>query len=298
MDIVFTYVDFEDENWHKQKQKDCKIKSQYNNQHNSNLNEIKYAVKSIEKYFKQHRNIYFVTNNGKLPKCLPIKKNYKSILYSDLVGNRTYNSCSIETSLHKINGLSEYYIYFNDDTLLAKPTTINDFIDEKSGKLIWYEESNFFIRLANKLPIITRLYDFGDSGCNESRNRLYKKLGLRSKPNPIAHCPKIFKKSMVEEFCEKFHKEVEQQKHRLLRSSNDFPFVDAFCFYYLKKNKLLYSNKYETLILCQMDNNWISRIYNQKVSKTDKFICIEDRRKKFNIDKNVKKIISSHFKIS
>lgn len=296
LDIIFTYVDHTDKKWLKQKLKDCNIKNYKINLYNSDLNEIKYSVESIKKYFKNnYRNIYFITNNGKLPYCIDKQDNYIPILYSSLVGNRTYNSCSIETSLHKIDNLSEYYLYFNDDVLLGKKTYISDFIDKKTNKLIWYTESNKIINFANKFPIITKIFDFGDNGCNESRNNLYKKLNYKKNPPPIAHCPKIFKKSIVIEFSKIFNKQIKKQKKKLLRSSSDFPFCDAFCFYNLKKNNIIYSNKYNTLILCQYNNNLLSFLYNKNITKNDKFICIEDMRKKKYIDKNVLNILSKYF---
>lgn len=299
IDIVFTYVDGNDEKWLKQKNKDHnnyykskKYTNKYNNKYNSNIDEIKYSIKSIEKYFKDYyNNIYFVTNNGKLPKCIKKKKNYYSILDSDLTGHRTYNSCSIEPYLHKIKGLSEYYLYFNDDMLLNKNTKLSDFINE-SGKLIWYEESNFFIKTANYFPIITKLYDFGDAGCNDSRIKLYKLLKLNNNPNPIAHCPRIFKKSLVYDFHKVFDKQLNEQKKRLFRSKNDFPFCDAFCFYYLNKNKIIYSNKYKTNILVQFDSNTISKLYNY-IDKDSKFICIEDMRKNIFIDTHIKYLLDN-----
>ena len=77
IDIVFTWVDYKDKEWIKKKNQDA-IKCNNNVMHNNNrynsyLNEIKYAVRSIEKYFKnKYRNIYFVTNTGKLPDFLTV----------------------------------------------------------------------------------------------------------------------------------------------------------------------------------------------------------------------------------
>ena len=76
IDIVFTWVDYKNKEWIKKKNQDaikCNniVKYNNNNRYNSNLNEIKYAVRSIEKYFKnKYRNIYFVTNTGELPSFL------------------------------------------------------------------------------------------------------------------------------------------------------------------------------------------------------------------------------------
>ena len=54
IDIVFTWVDYKNKEWIKKKNQDaikCNniVKHNTNNRYNSNLNEIKYAIRSIEK---------------------------------------------------------------------------------------------------------------------------------------------------------------------------------------------------------------------------------------------------------
>ena len=308
IDIVFTWVDFNDVNWIKKKKRDG---LEYNevvntNRYNSNLNEIKYAVRSIEKYFKNnYRNIYFVTNNGKLPNCFSENDNLIPLCYEELLGTTSYNSITIESCLHKIPGLSEYYLYFNDDMILNKKLYMQDLITS-DGKLIWYSESNNFIKLANQYPFIGDIIELQDGGCNLARQKIYKLLKLDKTPIPISHSPKIFKKSLVERFCNKFSTQINNQMYRKFRSSDDFCFIDAFCFYYEKKNLLEYSNKFKTKILIQFDHVNISKILNCIIDISDilyninnsKFICVEDYRKDNNIDIYCKQILDDIFPLS
>ena len=39
----------------------------------------------------------------------------------------SYNSAAIELNLHRIEGLSEHFIYFNDDMFMIKDTQPSDF---------------------------------------------------------------------------------------------------------------------------------------------------------------------------
>ena len=41
-------------------------------------------------------------------------------------GLPTFNSHAIETSLHRIDGLAEHFVYFNDDFLLGRPVRPGD----------------------------------------------------------------------------------------------------------------------------------------------------------------------------
>lgn len=304
IDIVFTWVDYNNKEWIKKKKQDaieCNAKYNSSNRYNSNLNEITYAIRSTEKYFKnKYRNIFFVTNTGNLPKFFKKCKNLIPIHYEDLVGTTSYNSCTIETCLHKIPGLSEYYLYFNDDTILNKKLYIKDLITD-DGKLIWYSESN---KLANNLfkiytryPFMNKLFSLKDGGCIIARNKTYKILKLNKTPKPIAHSPKIFKKSLVEKFIDVFSKQINEQMHRKFRSGDDFCFVDAFCFYFEKNNLLEYRDDYETKILSQFDNVVISKIMNNIVDDVNncKFICVEDFREGYKIDEYCKKILDDLF---
>lgn len=303
LDIVYTYVDSNDKKWLKQKKRDCNINSVY--RYNSDLEEIKYSVYSVEKYFKnKFRNIYFVTNNGKLPKCIEKKDNYIPLLYTDLVGYRTYNSTVIEANLHKIDGLSEYYLYFNDDMILMKKLKISDFIDKNTNKLIWYKETSKIFNLATVgpefissfLPLFTK----ADNGTIQARNKIYKMIKIDSNNiGQMGHNPRIFKKSMVEKLCNKFKKELKKNKDRMIRSEDDFTFCDAFLFYNIKKNKIIFTDKYKTKILIQFDNSIISKIYNNTDNiKNYHFLCIEDIRDNNKVDKNIKQILNKKFKIS
>lgn len=307
IDIVFTWVDHSDKEWIKKKNQDAKNVINYNpkydgnNRYNSNLNEIIYAVRSIEKYFKnKYRNIFFVTNTGKLPKFFKKCKNLIPIHYEDLVGTTSYNAYTIETCLHKIPDLSEYYLYFNDDMMLNKKLYIKDLITD-DGTLIWYSESNIIFNtlqnLYTRYPFMNNIINLKDGGVILTRKRTYELLKLNKTPKPIAHSPRIFKKSLVEKCIDTFSKQVNKQMHIKFRSSDDFAFIDAFCFYYEKNNLLEYRHDYETKILCQFDNVIISKIMNNIVDDINncKFICVEDGREGYKIDKYCKEILDDLF---
>jgi hypothetical protein len=49
----------------------------------------------------------------------------------------TFNSHVIESALHNIDGLSEHYIYFNDDVLLTRPSAPQDFFAD-NGLLFFF----------------------------------------------------------------------------------------------------------------------------------------------------------------
>ena len=81
-------------------------------------------------YLPWIRHIYVVTN-GVFPCWLKETGKIRFVRHDDIFPNRshlpTYNSEAIETNLHRIPGLSEYFIYANDDFLFAKPLSFDHF---------------------------------------------------------------------------------------------------------------------------------------------------------------------------
>lgn len=85
--------------------------------------ELKYSLRSIETYAPWVNHIWIVTN-GQKPTWLDLDSPKVSIVPHDEIIPRkflpTFNSHVIETCLHRIPGLAEHYLYFNDDVFLTR----------------------------------------------------------------------------------------------------------------------------------------------------------------------------------
>ena len=169
IDAVFTWVNGNDEN-HKDKlrkfvseevlnSKDLRTKLDQDN-------EIEFAVKSILKYAKFVRNIFIVTDNQTpdfLKDLAKAKKEYPTVFIIDhktiFEGYHqylpTFNCLPIESLLYKIPGLSEHFLYLNDDFLLLRETKVSDFFINESPVIrgfwtnfyedIWYKKVQNFL---------------------------------------------------------------------------------------------------------------------------------------------------------
>ncbi|MCH9755667.1 MAG: Stealth CR1 domain-containing protein [Gammaproteobacteria bacterium] len=104
--------------------------------------EIDFCLRSLLKFAPWLRTIYIVTD-GQIP---PILKTWQGTSYASrfkVVDHRdifqgfqqylpTFNSLTIESMLWRIPGLSEQFIYLNDDCILLRPLKTTDFFqDEK-----------------------------------------------------------------------------------------------------------------------------------------------------------------------
>ncbi|MFO3904275.1 stealth family protein [Enterobacter hormaechei] len=152
IDVVYTWVDGSDVEWRAQKENYSAIKNGIRNEDTSQLNEINedgnagrafsderfrnrnellYSLRSLELYAPFVRNIYIVTS-GQRPEWLNDQSDkIKIIPHSEIYENKdhlpTFNSSGIETQLHHIPGLSEHFLYLNDDFMFADFCTPDDF---------------------------------------------------------------------------------------------------------------------------------------------------------------------------
>ncbi|MER6530011.1 stealth family protein [Streptomyces sp. NPDC001508] len=92
--------------------------------------ELKYALRSLEMYAGFIRHVYLVTDS-QIPDWLDPDAagltvvDHRDILPADALP--VFNSHAIESRLHHIPGLSEHYLYFNDDVFVNRPVRAEHF---------------------------------------------------------------------------------------------------------------------------------------------------------------------------
>ncbi|KUO03326.1 stealth family protein [Streptomyces caeruleatus] len=92
--------------------------------------ELKYSLRSLAMYADFVRHIYVVTD-GQKPHWLDDSAegitvvDHRDIFPPDVLP--VFNSHAIETRLHHIPGLSEHYLYFNDDVFVGRRVTAEHF---------------------------------------------------------------------------------------------------------------------------------------------------------------------------
>ena len=102
--------------------------------------ELKFSLRSIEKFAPWVRRIHIVTN-GQVPSWLNLKNpRIQIVSHRDIFQNQshlpTFSSPAIECHLHRIPGLSDKFVYFNDDVLFFKPTSPDVFYTHAYGQKV------------------------------------------------------------------------------------------------------------------------------------------------------------------
>ena len=128
IDFVITWVDGNDPDWQKQKmeysmQPDLSQKQDDRKERYRDWDLLRYWFRGVERFAPWVRRIHFVTW-GHLPSWLNKEHPKLNIVnHKDFIPEKylpTFNSHAIEWNMHRIPGLAENFVYFNDDMFLIK----------------------------------------------------------------------------------------------------------------------------------------------------------------------------------
>lgn len=125
IDLVYLWVDGSDPQWLAKKQ--AFTGKTYDNSETNNKgryvnnDELKYSLRSIEKHAPWIRRIFIVTDNQKPEWLNTDHPKIQLIDHKDILPAAAlpcFNSSVIEYFLHKIPGLSEHFLFANDDMFI------------------------------------------------------------------------------------------------------------------------------------------------------------------------------------
>ena len=129
IDIVMIWVDGSDPIWRAKKNEyqgkntDADIVDAGDERY-QDWDNLRYWFRGVEKFMPWVHRVYFVTE-GHIPKWLNLNaEKLVHVKHSDYIPEEylpTFSSHPIELNLHRIKGLSERFIYFNDDMFVIRP---------------------------------------------------------------------------------------------------------------------------------------------------------------------------------
>ena len=131
IDFVIPWVDGSDPAWqaqraaYSQESHSSRVAAQYRD-----WGTLKYWFRGVEKYAPWVNRIHFVTC-GQKPEWLNVHHpKLHLVTHGDYMPKEylpTFSANPIELNLHRIEGLSEQFVYFNDDTFLTSMVKKDDF---------------------------------------------------------------------------------------------------------------------------------------------------------------------------
>ena len=232
IDAVITWVDGNDP-LHQKKMSLAlsSEKKKHNDTKYKEAGEIYYCALSIIKFAPFIRKVFIVTDN-QVPLFITNKKvnderitivDHKEIFKGMEEYLPTFNPRCIDALLHRVPGLSERFIYFNDDMFLIKKTKVKDWFTvagdpvlrgkwSKSYNTMWHKKvAALFSPLINKRP-----------SYNLAQSVSANMAGFNNKYYRSFHSGRPLLKSVFEEYFKKNPQILRNQLKYKFRNRNQF----------------------------------------------------------------------------
>lgn len=237
IDIVYTWVDDQDPNWRMIKNEHLPDGSKItigegradHAERFRNRDELRYSLRSIEMFAPFVRHIYLVTMD-QTPAWLNVDHPKLTVVsHSDIYADRdalpTFNSSSIETQLHHIDGLAEHFLYFNDDVFLGRPCSWRDFF--------WAGGATKFFP-ANHAVSANLIHDHAEEYLIADRNaiRLLEAEFGKTVHQGMMHTPHPARRSVLYELEEKYGEQFAACAGSRFRSRQDLRPIAFFGHHY------------------------------------------------------------------
>ena len=247
IDAVITWVDGSDQEYKKKIEKHLTTSTNYKKQY-LQANEIEYCVKSILKFAPFIRKIFIVTDNQKpsfssLENLIASNKvkvvDHKEIFKGYEKYLPTFNIRSIDAVLHRIEDLSEMFVYFNDDVFLVDKICEEDWFVKDKAVLMGKWARSYSI---NPLKVLSGKFKkiFGlRPSFNASQSKAANISGFKKEYFKSYHAARPQIKSVIKEF---YHKNpeslIDQIKYRFRNSEQFMPY--SLCWHLLiKENRAI-----------------------------------------------------------
>jgi hypothetical protein len=232
IDIVFSWVDGTDLEW--QRARAARMQSYVVGEGDNHearyrqIDELKYAMRSVHLFAPWMRNIVIVTDSPR-PEWLAdhprVRVMRSAEFFSDPGVLPTYNSHAVESQLHRIPGLSEHFIYSNDDMFFGRELSPQAYFS--SGGLSRFVESNTRIGLGE--PNSER--SGFENAARVNRALLAERFG-RTISRHLEHCPAPLRRTILAELESNFPAEFAQTASARFRSETDISVTNSLYHYF------------------------------------------------------------------
>jgi len=241
IDILYAWVDGADPIWNEERKKTVESTNRIVGDPNNEAffmdnDELRFSLRSINQYAPWINKIFIVTDN-QVPEWLDTSHPKINIVdHKEIFNDRsclpTFNIKAIETQMHHIAGLSEHFIYFNDDMFLGNHCLPGNFFTKNKLPRIFVSE---IIPIPNK-----KFFDISKrqmSKRNDYQHSIVntRKLVRRKYNNAVyynlRHGAKAMLKSGLYEVEEKFSKELEITSKEKFRTNEDILMLHLYGYY-------------------------------------------------------------------
>ncbi|GAA3337912.1 stealth family protein [Amorphoplanes nipponensis] len=237
IDAVYTWVDGSDPAWQARKAAALAAnpwlhdasKLANNDSRYTSRDELRYSLRALHCFAPWIRHVFLVTDD-QVPAWLDTAHPRITVVsHKEIFGHTgtlpTFNSQAIESRLHRIPGLSEHFLYLNDDVFLGRPVGPELFFTP--GGLTRFFPSTALVDAAPRSPTDPPADSAGKNNRELIRNAFGRVLTRKMK-----HTPHPSRRSVIAEIEERFAEYVEATAAHQFRHPDDISLLSSLQQYY------------------------------------------------------------------
>ncbi|QRX91945.1 stealth family protein [Streptomyces noursei] len=276
IDVVYTWVDGADPAWQRRRagfagaayHEEAANAARY-----ADHEELRFSLRSLAMYAPWVRNVYLVTDD-QTPAWLDtsrpgIKVVSHREIFDDPALLPTFNSHAIESQLHRIDGLSEHFLYFNDDVFLGAELTPKDFF--LANGLTKFFPSPALVPLGPPSP-----EDVPVSVAGKNNRALIQERFGTTPVRKMRHVPHALTRSVLGEIEREFGEQHRRTAAQRFRSGTDLSIPSSLYHYYAFHTRRALPGDVEYVYLDVAHPNTANRLDRLLLRRDKGVFCLND----------------------
>ena len=223
IDVVYTWVDGSDQRWRAafdewsaREGRDHQVDRDLVAGRYRDNDELRHSLRSLWFGCDWVRRIFVVTAD-QVPAWLDTDdERIEVVSHRDILPESclpTFNSHAIEAALHRIEGLSEHFVYFNDDVFVGRPLRPEHFFTSSGLPKVFLSDARVSgVDDDRQLAV--------DNAAMRGRRLLARDFGRVAAFKPH-HAPFALRRTLLDELVKRYADEVEATMHHRFRHPDD-----------------------------------------------------------------------------
>lgn len=236
VDVVYTWVDGSDAEWQRSRAAALGVSDpeQFTESATAEArfrqhDELRYSLRSLERHAPWVNHIWIVTAD-QVPSWLDTEHPQVSVvshreIWSDAGALPTFNSHAIEAHLHRIEGLTEHFVYLNDDVFLGQDAGPEVFFAANGIQHVF--QSRALIPDGAPKP-----GEIASESAGKNARAIVEDLVGRRIRTKLSHAPFALRRSVSEEISTRYEAEVQGTARSVFRRMGDVTLSGALHMYY------------------------------------------------------------------
>jgi hypothetical protein len=232
VDVVYTWVDGSDPAWLTRRAAVSEDSSEVESTRAARFlsrDELRFSLRSLHANAPWVRNVFIVTDDQQPPWLRDDVPGVRVVSHREIFRDQsvlpTYNSHAIESQLHHIDGLSEHFVYLNDDMFIGRPVPPQAFFLANGLSQIFLSKA--------RVPIggVTEADTPISAACKNNRALLESVFG-RTITQTFQHTPYALHRSILQDIEDRFPQEHARTAASRFRGRTDLSIASSLHHYY------------------------------------------------------------------